>query len=98
MSISEKYVSFIPVLAPRDAVEIDYNFQTIVPRPTDSLKEIFVLPLDIRLAGSNLVGPIPYWDAHVIESKVGIDSTMFSNGATRQRRTQLLRSAQSRPR
>lgn len=64
-------------------MEIDYNLQTIIPRPTDSLNEIVVLPLDIRLAGPDLIGPIPDWDAHVIESKVGINASMFSNGATK---------------
>jgi hypothetical protein len=38
-----------------------------------------VLPLNIRLARCDFVGPITYRDAHVIESKVDIDSS-FSGG------------------
>ena len=59
-------------------MEINYSVQTVVPCPTNSLKEIFVLPLDIRLAGCDFVGPITYRDAHVIESKMDTDSSSFS--------------------
>jgi hypothetical protein len=66
--LNERRVPFIPVLTSRDAVEIDYNLQTVFPCPLDSLKKIFVLPLNKRLVGCDFVRPIPYWDAHVIES------------------------------
>ena len=66
--LNERQVSFIPVLTSRDAVEIDDNLQTVFTCPLDSLKEISVLPLNKRLVGCDFVGPIPYWDAHVIES------------------------------
>ncbi len=59
-------------------MEINYDHQTVLPCPTDSLKEIFVLTLNIRLAGCDFVGPITYWDAHVIESKV--DTDLSSSG------------------
>ncbi len=50
-------------------MEINYNLQAMLPCPINSPDEIFVLSLDIRLAGCNFVGPITYWDAHVIKSK-----------------------------
>ena len=53
----------------RDAVEINYDLQTVLPCPIDSLEEIFMLPLNIRLAGCDFVGPITYRDAHMVESK-----------------------------
>jgi hypothetical protein len=71
---NEIRIPFIPVLTSRDAVEIDYNLKTVIPCPLDSLKEIFVLPLDIRLVGCDFVGPIPYWDAHVIEPEARIQT------------------------
>ena len=49
-------------------MEIDDNLQTVFTCPLDSLKKISVLPLNKRLVGCDFVGPIPYWDAHVIES------------------------------
>jgi hypothetical protein len=67
-------------LTSRDAVEINYNLQTVLPCPTDGLEEIFVLPLNIRLARCDFVGPITYRDAHVIEPKVDIQIHRFSGG------------------
>jgi hypothetical protein len=94
----ERRVPIIPVLTSRDAVEINYNLQAVLPCPTDSLEEVFVLPLNIRLARCDFVGPITYWDAHVIKSKVEID-TPFSGGSrgVLRGRTQLLQSPESRP-
>ena len=67
-------IPFIPVLTSRDSVKINYHLQAVIPCPLNSLKEIFMLPLDIRLVGCDFVGPIPYWDAHVIESETRIQT------------------------
>ena len=78
--LNERRVPIIPVLTSRDAVKINYNLQTVVPCPTNSPKEIFVLPLNIRLAGCDFVGPITYRDTHVIESKMDTDSSFSASG------------------
>jgi hypothetical protein len=70
LNLDKRRVPIIPVLTSRDAVEINYNLQTVLPCPTDSLEKIFALTLNIRLARCDFVGPITYRDAHVIESKV----------------------------
>jgi len=99
LDLDKRQVPMIPVLTARDAVEINYDLQTVLPCPIDSLKEIFVLPLNIRLVGCDFVGPITYRDAHVIESKVDTNSS-FGGGwcSVLQGRTQLPQSTESRPR
>jgi hypothetical protein len=96
LDLNKRRMTFIPVLTSRDAVEIDYNFQTMPPCPLDSLKEIFVLPLDIRLAGCDFVGPIPYRDAHVIESRVTLVDFSGASRSVLSRRTLPRQSTESR--
>ncbi len=91
-------VSSIPVLTSGDAVEIDYDLQTVIPCPCDGLEEIFVLPLNIRLAGSDFVGPITYGDAHVIESEEYECIFIVQSCGVLQRRTQPPQSTESQPR
>jgi hypothetical protein len=49
-------------------VKVDYNLDIVGLRPTDSFKEIVVLSLDERFAGGNIIRPIAYRNAHMVES------------------------------
>ena len=50
-------------------MKIDDDLDFVFLCPADGLDEVVVLPLDIWFAGSDIVGPISYRDAHVIESR-----------------------------
>ena len=51
-------------------MKVDDDLDFVFLGPTDGLEEIVVLPLNIWFARTDdIVGPIPYRDAHVIESK-----------------------------
>jgi hypothetical protein len=52
-------------------MEIDDNLKIVCLCPTDGLKKVGLLSIDVRFTGSNIKGPIPNRDAHVIESKIG---------------------------
>ncbi len=58
----------IPILASGGPVEINDDFEAILLRPTDSLRQVGTLALQVRLTWSNIVRPIPDWDANVIQS------------------------------
>jgi len=59
-----------PVLTSRGTVEIDDDLEFVFRCPADRLNKVVVLSLDIRFTGTDLVGPISYWDAHVVESGI----------------------------
>jgi len=59
----------VPILTSRGPVKIDDNLKIVFRCPADCFEEVVVLPLDKRFARNNFVGPIPDWDAHVIEPK-----------------------------
>jgi hypothetical protein len=50
-------------------MKIDNNLEIVCLCPSYSLEKVVVLPRDERFARTDIVGPIPDWDAHVIESK-----------------------------
>ena len=50
-------------------MKVDDNLEVVLPCPCDSLEKVVVLPRDEWFARTNIVGPIPDRDAHVIESK-----------------------------
>ena len=60
---------YIPVLTSGGTMKVDDNLKIILGRQTDSLEEIVVLPLDIRFPRTDVVSPITYRDAYVIESR-----------------------------
>ena len=64
-----KQVSLIPVLTSRGTVEIDNNLETVICCPTDRVTKVVALSLVIRFTATDIVSPISYWDAHVIESE-----------------------------
>lgn len=93
-------VWFIPVLTSWGTVEVDDNLQTVCPCPTDGIKEVSLLPLNVRLARANIKGPIPDRDAHVVESKIST-TWLGSNDAAHHNAsilTQLLQLPQSHSR
>jgi hypothetical protein len=49
-------------------MKIDDDFKVVCLRPIDSIEEVIVLSLDVRFARTDIVSPIAYRDAHVIES------------------------------
>jgi hypothetical protein len=61
----------MPILTSGSTVKVDDNLEIVLFRPTNSLKEVGVLPLDIRFARGNIISPISYRDAHVVESGNG---------------------------
>jgi hypothetical protein len=61
----------MPILTSGSTVKVDDNLDIVGLRPTDSLKEIVVLPIDKWFVRGNIIGPISYRDAHVIESRNG---------------------------
>ena len=63
-------VWYIPVLTSWGTVKIDDNLNIVLLRPTNGLKKVWFLPLNIRFTGGNIKGPMPDRDAHVIESKI----------------------------
>lgn len=50
-------------------MEIDDNFEIVRRRPSDGLEEVVLLSRDVWFTITNIIGPIPDWDPHVIESK-----------------------------
>jgi len=50
-------------------VEIDNNLETVICCPTDRVTKVVALSLVIRFTATDIVSPISYWDAHVIESE-----------------------------
>jgi hypothetical protein len=67
----EKIRHCMPILTSGSTVKVDDNLDIVCLRPTDSLKEIVVLPIDKWFVRGNIIGPISYRDAHVIESRNG---------------------------
>ena len=52
-------------------MKVDYNLDIVRLRPTNSLEEIGVLPLNKRFARGDVISPISYRDANVVESGNG---------------------------
>ena len=52
-------------------MKVDNNLDLVLGRPNNSLEEIGVLPLDIWFARGNIISPISYRDAHMVESGNG---------------------------
>ena len=81
-------------------MKIDDNPKVVFSCPRDSFDEVIVLPLDIRFTRTDVVSPITYRDAHMVESK--IHDCAGSVGSTRcptlQIRTQQQQLPGSRPR
>ena len=50
-------------------MKIDDNPKVVFSCPSDSLDEVIVLPLNIRFTRTDVVGPITYRDAHMVESR-----------------------------
>ena len=50
-------------------MKIDNNLEIVRLCPSDSPEKVVVLPREERFARTDVVGPIPDRDAHVIESK-----------------------------
>jgi hypothetical protein len=63
----------LPILTSRGTMKIDDNLKVACFRPINSFEEVVVLSLDVRFAGTHIISPIAYRDAHVIES-----NTFFS--------------------
>ena len=61
----------MPILTSGSTVKVDDNLDLVLFRPINSLKEIGVLPLDIRFARGNIKSPVSYRDAHVVKSGNG---------------------------
>jgi hypothetical protein len=59
----------MPILTSGGTVKVYDRLDIVLLRPSDSLEEVVVLPLDIWFVGSDIVCPISYRDAHVIESR-----------------------------
>jgi hypothetical protein len=53
------------------------NLDIVFLRPSDSLEEEVMLSLGIWFARNEIVGPIPYRDAYVIESSYGAIPSLF---------------------
>ena len=49
-------------------MKIDDDFKVVCLGPINSFEEVIVLSLDVRFARTDIVSPIAYRDAHVIES------------------------------
>ena len=60
-----------PVLASRDAVEVDDHLQVVVSSPCNGILQILQLPLDVRLPGVNFKRPVPYRDPDVVQASDG---------------------------
>jgi hypothetical protein len=58
----------MPILTSGSTVKVDDNPDVVLLRPTNSLEEIGVLPLDKRFARGDVISPISYRDANVVES------------------------------
>jgi hypothetical protein len=65
-----RHVWFIPVLTSWGTVKIDDNLKIVLRCPTNGLKKVWFLPLNVRFTGANIIGPIPDRDAYMIESKI----------------------------
>ena len=74
-----RHAWFIPVLTPWCTVKIDDNLKIVLRCPTDGLKKVWLLPLNVRFTRGNIEGPMPDRDAHVIESK--ISKLVYPNSA-----------------
>ena len=97
------HVWFIPVLTSWGTVKIDDNLKFVRLCPTNGLEKVGFLPFNVRFTGGNIKGPIPDWDAHVIESKISkLHTLVYPNSAARRnapvQRTQRLRLLQSHSR
>ena len=57
---------FIPILASRYTVQVDYYLNTMCTSPTHSFAQVRELSLDIRFARADLPGPIPDRHPHVV--------------------------------
>jgi hypothetical protein len=51
-------------------MKIDDNPKVVFSCPRDSLDEVIVLPLDIWFTRTDVVSPITYRDADMVESKI----------------------------
>lgn len=81
-------------------MEFDDNFEIACRGPSDGLKEVLMLPRDVRFTGANIISPIPDRDPHVIESKNKYNTQLVELEQLRMRqyeqaRTQQLQSLQS---
>ena len=53
-------------------MKIDDNPKVVFSCPRDGPEEVVVLPLDIRFARTDFVGPIAYRDANMVESMIQV--------------------------
>ena len=80
----------MPILTSWGTMKIDDNLKVVCFRPINSFEEVLVLSLDVRFAWTDIVSPIAYRDAHVIESNTFFSRPCWVCAPIRQARTQRL--------
>jgi hypothetical protein len=60
--------SHAPILTPGCTVEIDYDFQTVIPSPGDGVEHVLDLTLDVRFTWTDVECPVAYRKSNMVKS------------------------------